>query len=285
MAIYKLTSNKKKQRNRNIKKTVGFSLIIAASIIFLFMTPIINPIQTFLLGLFGVFGYPLCITLFVVGLALVNNRRYVMSLKYTICLILTVFFALCIMQLAIVGGNKEGLSFGDYLAKNYLDKWTAGGILIGFFSTIFLFLTTVYGAYIIFSIGFILCLALLLDSLNFLKREKKAKEPVSLQIKDLKSSITIVEKNEEVENVKQPIAEQTNVVLNGNLKEEKEKEEQKPLTARQLHGLDKKRNSVYEEKPVQVQQKKAQEQMPKSLKELILTPPQFDIDEYFKDVR
>ena len=132
MAVYKLNSKKKKTKNPNTKKIVGFSLIAAASVVFLFLTGIVAPIQTFFLGLFGVFGYPLCIILFVVGLALVNSRRYVMSKKYTICLILTVFFALCILQLAIVGNNVQvvdgesvKMSFWDYLAKNYTAKWTA----------------------------------------------------------------------------------------------------------------------------------------------------------------
>ncbi len=281
MAVYKLNSNKKNKKNT--KKVVGFSLLAAASVVFLFLTGIVSPIQTFLLGLLGVFGYPLCIILFVVGLALVNNRKYVMSLKYTICLCLSVFFALCILQLAIVG-NKGDLSFGEYLAKNYLDKWTAGGIIIGLFTTSVLYIANIYGAYIIFALCFVLCVALLLDSLNFLKREKKTSEPVSLQIKDKKSKQER-QKEEVVE--MEPEVQNTNVVLDGNLKEEEEKQEQKPLTARQILGLDRKRNTAYEyETKNKFEQKtKEEEDKPKSLKEYILTPPEIDIDEYFKNVR
>ena len=285
MAIYKLNSNKKKERNRNTKKIVGFSLIAAASVIFLFLTGIVPALQTFFLGMFGVFGFPLCVIMLVVGLALVNNRRYVMSKKYLFCLCLTVFFALCILQLAIVG-NKGDLAFGDYLAKNYLDKWTAGGLMIGFFSTIFLYIANIYGAYIIFALALVICVALLLDSLHFLKKEKAAKEPVSVSIKDSGK----VEKPEP-EIVKS--MEPENVVLNGNLKEEEAKQqaEQKPLTARQILGLDKKRNSAYEYHPapgqqsVSTQKAQVEPEKPKSLREMILTPPQIDIDEYFKDVR
>lgn len=288
MAVYKLNSKNKKEKNQNTKKIVGFSLIGAASLIFLFLTGIVEPLQTFLLGIFGVFGFPLCIVLFVVGLALVNNRRYVMSVKYTVCLCLTIFFALCILQLAIVGNNvatvdgeSVRMSFWDYLAKNYLDKWTAGGFLIGIFTTIFLYIANIYGAYIIFSLAFILCLALLLDSLKFLKKQKEESEPVSVQIKDKKKK----EKSEEVEILDAPPQPKTNIVLNGNLQEEQEKEQQKPLSARQILGLDKKRDKAYEfeNKPVSVQKKEPEK--PKSLKEYILTPPQIDIDEYFKDVR
>lgn len=292
MAIYKLNSNKKKSKNPNTKKIVGFSLIAAASLVFLFLLPIVVPIQNFLLGVFGIFGYPLCVVLFVVGLALVNNRRYVMSKKYTVCLILTVFFALCILQLAIVGncyhvveGESARMTFWQYLAKNYTDTWTAGGFLVGIFTTIFLYMTNIWGAYIIFALAFVLCLALLIDSLKFLKKQKQEEEPVSVQIKDKKSG-KILDENDEKDLVpeSEKQKETPNVVLNGNLKEE-EREEKKQLTARQILGLDKKRNKAYEfeEKP-QVEQKREPEK-PKSLREFILTPPQVDIDEYFKDVK
>lgn len=283
MAVYKLNSDKKKRKNTNTKKIVGFSLMGVSSVVFLFLTGIVPALQTFLLGVFGVFGFPLSIVAFIVGLALVNNRRYVMPVKYTVFLILTVFFALCILQLAVVG-NKTDLTFWQYMAKNYSLKWTAGGFCIGIFTTIFLYMANLYGAYIIFALAFVLCLALLIDSLKSMKKQKEEDEPVSVQIKDKKTGELAVENPENVvENEKEENAV-PNVVLNGNLQEEQEKEQK--LTTRQLLGLDKKRDKAfeYEEKPAQVQ-KKAEPEKPKSLRELILTPPQIDIDEYFKDVK
>ncbi len=283
MAVYKLSSSKKTQRNRNVKKIVGFSMIGVASVVFLFLTGIVPVIQQFLLGVFGVFGFPLCLIFMIVGLALVNNRRYVMSVRYTICLCLCVLCALCIIQLAVMQikmGGRGNLTFWQYLAQNYLQTWTAGGFLVGIFTTIFLYMASTVGAYIIFSLGFIICLALLLDSLNFLKKEKVAKEPVSLQIKDKEKKPVTAE-------------EPVNVVLNGNLKEQEEIEqqapqivEQKPLTARQILGLDKKRNSAYEYEQKPVEKKKTPlEEKPKTLREMILTPPEINIDEYFKDIK
>ncbi len=280
MAVYKLNSKKNKETNRNVKKIVGFSLMGVASVIFMFLTGIVDPIQTFFLGLFGVFGYPLCLILFIVGLALVNNRRYVMSKKYTICLILSAFFALCILQLAIVG-NKNGLTFWEYMGKNYLDKWTAGGFVVGMFTTIFLYIANIYGAYIIFSLAFVLCLALLLDSLKHLKKQKIEDEPVSVQIKDKKSDNVVIE-NKFAEEKTLEFTEETNVVLNGNLKEE-----EKQFSARQILGLDKKRDIAYEyeQKNVIPAPKAPEPVQPKSLKELLLTPPEINIEEYFKDVK
>lgn len=280
MAVYKLNSKKKTETKRNVKKIVGFSLICFASVVFLFLTGIVPAIQTFLLGIFGVFGYPLCVVLLIVGLALVNNRRYVMPKRYFICMILATFFLLCILQLAIVGG-KNGLGFWAYMSKNYTAKWTAGGFLIGIFTTIFLYIANLIGAYIISAVGLVISVAILIDCLNSVRKDTKEAEPVSVLLKDKEKTVQVEPK--QVEKMPEP---ETNVVLNGNLKEEA----QKPLTARQILGLDKKRNSAYEYQTPPASQpkqevKKEEPQTPKSLKQLILTPPTIDLDEYFKDIR
>ncbi len=330
MAVYRLSSKKKNQGTHNVKKIVGFSMIVVASLVFLFLTGIFEPLQTFLLGVFGVFGFPLCVVMFVVGLALVNNRRYVMSVKYTICLALAVFFLLCILQLAIVGSNKvdgQTLSLGDYMAKNYLQKWTAGGIVIGLFSSLLLYAAS-WGAYIIFSLGFIICVALLLDSLNLLRRDKKENEPAKLQLKGKgvqnAEPVQVANlENKQVQTVARTEAalqEQPNVVLAGNLKEEQAKEqaakekalqEKKPLTAKQILGLDKKRNAAFEfdrdaeknypsaaegsrgttarlydtPKSVEAKSWKDDPVRQKTIKEIILTPPEVNLDEFFKEER
>ena len=282
MAIYKLNSKKQKDSNPNVRKIVGFSLIGAGSLIFLFLTGIIKPLQTFFLGLLGVFGFPLCIIFFVVGLALLNHRRYVMSKKYTISLIISIILLLCILQLAIVG-NKTG-SFWKYWGKNYSDKWTAGGFLIGTLTTIFLYMTNLVGAYIIFALGLVISGAILIDSLNRMRQNKQEQESVTVQIKDKNGSA--IQSEDEQPKQLQP-TEEVNVVLDGNLKEQDQP--QKPLTAKQILGLDKKRNKAYgydEELPNPTVAKAPPEpEKPKTLKELILTPPTIDLDEYFKDLR
>jgi len=274
MAIYKLNSKKKKESTRNTKKIVGFSLLGSASVVFLFLTGIVKPLQTFLLGIFGVFGFPMCLAMFVVGLALVNNRKYVMTKKYTICLILAVFFTLCVLQLAIVG-NKGDLSFWQYLGKNYTDKWTAGGFLIGFFSSIFLYIASYVGAFIISGLGLAISIALLVDSLNAMKKQKQDDGNVSVSIKDKNESLFDRPEQQQEETIE----ETPNIVLNGNLKEEEKK-----LTARQILGLDKSISSSAQTKKVE-EEKNAEPEPQKSLKQIILTPPKIDIDEYFKDIR
>jgi len=302
MAIYKLNSKKKKEGSSRAKKITGFSMIGASSLVFLFMTGIVPVIQRFLLGVFGVFGFPLCIVMFVIGLALVNNRKYVMPKRYTICLILSVFFVLCILQLIVVGNNKvttpegtkETMKFFKYMAKNYSchNGWTAAGFLVGIFTTIILYIATIWGSFIIYALALVICVALMIDSLNHMRKNASTMGTVSVQIKDAankkKGAVeapAASQPEEKVENV--------NVVLDGNLKAQEQKVEEKPLTAKQILGLDKKRNKAYEYdektshmKSVNVPKKTAPEpEKPKSLKEIILTPPEIDIDEYFKNIR
>lgn len=272
MAVYKL-GNKKKEENPNTKKIVGFSLIGISSFAFLFLTNIVPAIYTFLLGVFGVFAYPLFLLLFIVGLALVNNRKYVKGKKYLITMLLTVFFALCIFQLIIVG-DKGDFSFFEYIGKNYLVKWSAGGIICGIVNAIFLYITNLAGTYIILILAFLLSLALFLDSLNLFRRRPIAHEEktVSVKLQENVKPTSLVKTDVEKQEV--------NVVLNGNLKEEEKKE----LSAREKLGLDKKRDRAYEFYPKEEIKKEVKHPEPKSLRELILTPPEIDYKEYFKNL-
>ncbi len=277
MAVYKL--NSKKKDSKNVKKIVGFTLIGISSVAYLFLTSIWDVMFNFLLGVFGVFAYPLFFVLFIVGLALVNNRKYVMSMRYLLSMCFMVFFALCIIQLIIVGPQGE-LNFWQYLGQNYTQKWTAGGILTGIITTPLLFVARLAGAYIILALAFLLCLALFLDSLNvFRKVEKKSKTIEVNEKKKVVNPLPLkVEKQQETLEPK----EEVNVVLNGNLAEEK-KEEKRALTAREILGLDKKRNTAYEYMQ-KTEVKKEPKKEFKSLRELILTPPEINYEEYFKDM-
>ena len=273
MAVYRL--NSKKKGDKNIKKIVGFTLIGISSFAYLFLTGISSAMLSFFLGVFGVFAYALFLILFIVGLALVNNRRYVMSKRYLFGMIFTVYFLLCIIQLIIVGGRGD-MSFWQYLGLNYSAKWTAGGIICGIITTPILYLAREVGAYIILSLAFILSLAIFLDSLNIFRKVQQKEKKVAFNVKEKKvESPTPVVKEE-------PKKEEINVVLNGNLEEEKQ-EEKKALTAREILGLDKKHDKAYGYFP-KTEEKKVEKKEPKSLRELILTPPEIDYQEYFKQV-
>ena len=281
MAVYKL--NSKKKGKRDVKKIGGFTLIGISSVVYLFLTGIWPAMFTFLLGVFGIFAYPLFLILFIVGLALVNKRKYVMPKRYIISMALMVYFFLAIIQLIIVGG-KGDLSFFAYLGLNYSRTWTAGGILTGIITTPLLYLANSVGAYIILVLAFCLSLGVFLDSLNVFKR--KTSQVAVKKEKTINRIQTVEEKTKSADEVvaeKVEKKEEFNPVLNGKIEEEK-KEEKKALSTRELLGLDKKRNKAYEyfkDETPKVEKKKEE---PKSLRELILTPPEINYEDYFKDL-
>ena len=309
MAVYKLNSEKAQNRGSRARKITGFTMIGVSSLVFLFMTGIVPAIQRFFLGVFGLFGYVLCILMIVIGLAVLNKRKYVMPKRYAICLILAVICFLAIIQLIIVGG-KNGQNFGQYWKLNYTKTWTAGGFLLGFLTTCTMYITNAVGSYLIFGLGLAVNIALLVDCLRKMKEEKEGEAPVSLQVREVEekqpdSSAADLKKFDIKEKEKEQ--EETNVVLDGN-----RKEEESPRSAKQMLGLDHKRNYAYEyhnrqvpsgaeavaaasanavmsaatAKPVKPNTVPTNsEELKKYIKDTVLTPPEVDIDEYFKNIR
>lgn len=265
MAEYRIGKNRKKV-NTNAKKIMGIVLIAISCIAFFFLlTNLVGFMQDFLLGTFGYFAYPLFITTMLGGVALLNNKKYKMSKRYAIFLYFTIFFLICIIQLAIIG-NKNG-TFGEYLALNYTRKHTAGGIVFGFFTTCVLYLTNYIWSFVIFSVLFSISLALYIDSIIAIKKKAAQDEPVKLSLKEVKKE---TEKKEEV-----------NVVMSGNIEKKLSHEEE----VRQKLGLT--RRNVVE--PISItpkEEEKPKKVDPKSLKgddlkSYLLTPPQADFSKFF----
>ena len=261
MAEYKV---RKKSRgfSPRAKKITGITLIAVACVMFFFLlTNLVGFMQDFLLGTFGYFAYPLFIMLFLAGVALLNNKRYKLSKKYAIFLYLSIFLLLCIIQLAVVG-DKAG-SFGEYLASNYLKKHTAGGIIVGLFSTSILYMTNYVWAFVIFCVAFVICLALYIDALLYLRKNRVQEKPVKLAIKE-------VEKPKKTEEV--------NVVMSGNI----EKKQTQQETIKQKLGLTRRTlvEPITPEPPKQQDPRKLEGE---ELKKYLLTPPEIDVNKYFSE--
>ena len=102
LAIYNLSNNQPQKTNnkKDYSKIVGITLIAGSSVCFVaLLTNLLMFLKVFLLGVFGLFSYPLFITCFVVGMALVNHKKYVMTKKYVVFLICAIMSLLCIFQL------------------------------------------------------------------------------------------------------------------------------------------------------------------------------------------
>lgn len=258
MAVFKV-KNKKKSAPKNAKKITGIVMLIVSCVfLFCLITNVIPFMHSFLLGTFGLFGYPMSALLFLISVALINNKKYTQSKKYTVFLSLAVFFLLTVIQMGIVGGTKAGettLTFGEHLVLSYTKKITAGGILVGLFTTSLTYLVGYVWAYVIFGVLFAVALALYIDALVFKIKAKREDKPVKISLKEVKkeSKPTI------------------NIVSKG-AKEEKALEEEKK-TARL--GLVRKTPETFERKIEKKQEEKKEEKVS------ILTPPEIDFEKFF----
>ena len=189
MAVYNLSKQpRKEQSKKDRNKIIGVILLVISSIAFIsLLTNFIQFLKSFLLGIFGLFSYPLFITIFVIGLALINNKKYVMTAKYIIYLLCTLLSFLCILHMLFI--DKSG-AFFNYLGRCYTQKMTIGGILCGVLTAPFIFLLSEAGAYIIFSLTLIIFGALLADYIFYLNKSQVLKKPIQIstlpKIEDVK---------------------------------------------------------------------------------------------------
>lgn len=263
MAVYKVKNKKKVPKN--FRKIMGIVLLVLSCVfLFCMITNIIPFMHSFLLGTFGIFGYPLFCLMFLIGIALINNKSYRQSKVYTTFMILSVIFALCLIQMGVIGGPEQGettLSFGQHLALSYTKKLTAGGILIGLLTTSLTYTVGYVWAYVIFGVLFAVSLAVYIDCLVFMIKRKKKGEPVKISLRNIKGA---------KEEVSAPVKEEK--------KEEPVKEEERPLSARERLGLVKRAPSTYEKKLPKVEE--PAEEKPQE-KRSILTPPEIDFEKFF----
>ena len=180
MAVYNLSNEpkkaKKSQREKN--KIIGITLVAVSTVVFfILLTNIIPFLKSFLLGVFGLFSYPLFITAFVVGVALINNKKYVMTTKYIVYLSCAILSLLCILHLLFIDTSGK---FFEYLGRCYAQKMTVGGIMCGILTAPIVFILNKAGAYILFSISLIIFGALLADYIYYLNRSQILKKPITI---------------------------------------------------------------------------------------------------------
>ena len=273
MATFHISSKKRQTKNaKNVKKIWGITLLAVFTLVFLFsVTSLIPAIQYFLLGTFGLFVYPLSILMMIIGLALLNNKRYVMSKKYAIFLSLSIFFLLAIIQLIILGeprgAESEALNFGQYLALSYTKQYTAGGIIVGFFVTCLVMPLSTWATGIILGLTFVVCGAFFAETLISMKKVTKPETEVKIQIK---------EKEQKKEKIAFPKVkkEEPNIVLGGNIEEELSREQ----IAKQKLGLLGNNASIQP----QIQEEPKKEKIPAgmSIREYLLSPPTVDMNKF-----
>ena len=280
MAIFQV-NKKNSAKNKNIKKVTGWVMLAVATFVFLFsVTSLVPALQYFFLGILGIFVYPLCVIAFIIALALLNDKKYVMPKRYAIFLTLSLYLFLSIIQLIILGSPK-GLSYGQFIALNYSKQFTAGGMIIGFLPSTLMYLMGQVATYIILSIALIVCVAFFVEAVLSLRKTENQQKPIKLQIKEKPKQVKNLPADRE--SIVFDRKEEPNIMFNGHVEEEKTRE----LTAREKLGLvgGNRDLRAYSEQNNSIklpEEKAAAGKVPNgmSIKEYLLTPPQVDINTF-----
>ncbi len=203
------------QKIKKIKMWIGISILILCSFVFLILfTSLIKPLKYFLLGTFGLFAYPLFITIFFVGLALINKRRYYLPIRYLAYIVCAILSILAIIQNIVVGDFNGG--FFEFLGYNYTKQLTPGGIIIGIIISPVKFSLGSAGVYAIFAILLVIFVCLIIDYLLYVKR--KAKENMPIRIQKQKEILLEKKNQEKIENkIKTNISDKWIIDKEGNL--------------------------------------------------------------------
>ena len=280
MATFQI-SNKNKKSTKNKKKLIGAILLALSTVVFLFsVTSLIPALQTFFLGILGIFVYPLSVFGLLLSLALLNDKKYVMPKRYAVLLLLSLYFFLCILQLIIVGLPGEN-DYASYIALNYTNRFTAGGIIIGFLPCSLAYLMGGVATYIVFALAFVVCVVFFVETILSLKKNEKQAQPVKLNIKEKSTTQkqVVYDKSPKIAKILTP-QEDVNVMFGAQHQEDQQKE----LTAREKLGL----AGGFKNIPPQHQQiklpkeKEAEPKIPEgmTIRDYLLQPPTVDIEKF-----
>ncbi len=237
MATFQVNKQNNNNGKKNVKMIVGWVTLALSTFVFLFsVTSLIPALQYFFLGILGIFVYPLTVLGFIIALALLNNKKYVMPKRYAIFLGLSLILFLAIIQLIIIG-SPSGLSYGQYLALNYTKQITAGGMIIGFLPATLAYLMGLPATYVVLAIALVACIVFFVEAVISLRKTSTEQKPIKLQIKEKKETKQVenprAKSNRYQELFNREVEAEDNVMFNGNRVEEEKKE----LSAREKLGL------------------------------------------------
>ena len=271
MPIYKSTlntNNKKPKKNKEPKEKIKMSKekkkkitlvsLLILSIIFFALLLFNNPIQNFLLGLFGIFAYPFFLSCSLLLIAGVSKKKYFVNKRYIVCLSLSLFFIITIIHL-ILTRNINLSTYSQYLKQTYKTQTTGGGLIFSLFTFPMANYLTKVGAYVLTVIGLIISVGFTADCI-IVARNKPEKKETNFDFADFKTL------NENTNDVK--------------ITFESKQEDIKRKIAKQKLGLEKNESSIISSSMhIDNITDKLPKSRPMSKQEYILTPPEIVIPE------
>ncbi len=236
MAIYPTKTNKLNNKNRRLK--LGLTLTIVFSLLLIFVA--FNLIDIFtisVLGVIGLFFYPLCVAFITNGIMLMCGKKIKATKSIVILSILSLIFFVLIMQLA-TSKTIDG-DFVTYISTTFKSGTTAGGVVFATLLYPLYTLTYDVATYVILIICLVISVSFLTDRIYI---EIKNSKTDAERIQDEKhNSIMEAEETEEDGDI---VEEETASTTEENEDEIfiSDEEEQKQM-ARSILGLSKNENT------------------------------------------
>ena len=129
----------------------------------------------FLLGTFGLLIYPIILLAIAYNILILTNRFLRFNAKSLVLCLVTLLMFVCILHTALSSGYDLS-SYGAYISECYNTGTSVGGVIIGTIVYPFRALLFDVGAYVAFSIGLIVTIAMIIDS-YYDKTPQTAKKP------------------------------------------------------------------------------------------------------------
>lgn len=222
MAVYTNINRSKKRPTRSFKaKRISYVLYSVAAVAYIALfTNFLGFLRTFLMGTFGVFSYAIFSAMFVIAGALRKGRRFNITKKYVMYLLICLVAFLSVIQLAFLGASSA-TSFAEYINLIYNLQTSVGGVVIGTITYPFVTYLNPVGAYVIFIIILAVMGALIIDNLRQDKVFKKFKTRNLTNFNEYEKEENNFEYNlDEPEETVIEEREPVNVVLNSKLQKE-----------------------------------------------------------------
>ena len=267
MAIYKSSFNKKPEKEvekkpkkekpikeakpkKHIKVNVPFVTLLVFSFLLIVCIMPNNFLKSFILGLFGLTIYAVCVIGIFFSIMFLMKKKFVATKRYLVYLSVALGIVWLVFHLILTSKIPVN-SFWEYLKQTYLAKTTAGGLVFSLISYPLVKYLTYVGAYIVCGIALAIFVGLIIDYVNTAKSQ-------AIQNKKSKFDFDNIEDLE--------IAETQNTI-----KIEKVEEKDNRKLAKQRIGLEKSESTIISSSmpnyEVNLQQPK-----PMTKREYILTP-------------
>jgi len=187
MAIYKSSFNKKpekevekkpkkekpvkeKKPKKHIKVNVPFVTLLVFSFLFIVCVMPNNFLKSFILGMFGLTIYAVCVIGIFFSIMFLMKKKFVATKRYVTYLAIALGIVWLVFHLILTSKIPVD-NFGIYLKETYLAKTTAGGLVFSLISYPLVKYLTYVGAYITCGIALAIFVGLIIDYINTAKTQ------------------------------------------------------------------------------------------------------------------